>query len=748
MKKIVILFLIIPSLIFITGCNNTEHESVLATKITGVFQTTVIPLPENYGVLTPSSYCDGIFITDLFYTDDSGESYYNDLNRKTLTFSKDGSSVSVSDAEPTDNYTTRWIFSDVQFVVNNNSSVSYMVDDEIFTTIDLSAIQNYTTNSSFDADSFSVLEIIPSPTNEYYILSTAGLVLVSPSGEIQWSYNEISYLSDIVMTEHGLIGLCIEDTNSVWLLDKSTGSAITEIEMPPQVLNGAGIGGTNPNITLYSGNSEFDFYVATDQAIFGIVLSEQNDESISGSSTEWLNWLNSDLNPKNISNLCIADNTITAIYSDSYTNEKQLFLLTKIPDDEIVPKMILSLAFLSEDSGINNVIFHAIEDFNRSNSEYRIITTDFTIYDKDIRHTIFGAELASGNIPDIVILSTSSTQDTSISNYVNSDIFCNLLPYMESNSSFDHSNLLGYVTTPYITNGEQNIFPLKPSVETEFGTAAYFSEPLTIEETFMAIDCLPTNVYWSTSAVGFKRTTLQSILHDFVDFQAGSCTFDSDTFTYAIRKLHEISDDTRITGVSTRDEYFSIIHDEKLRLVSYAPTSLYNYAKLDFYLDEDAVAVGFPNQEKKLFVQNMPGTYFAVTEGCEDKDTAFDFMNYIYNSFGETDYNDGNYAFFTQDIYRQADKYINKTFVVENGYIRTYEDDTVPATASNHFKITDTTVDEYIAFLNAIDAVLPTDSPIYSIVQEEFYGYENRKPEETVKAIQSRASIYMSEQYQ
>lgn len=746
MKKIVILFLIIPSLIFITGCNKTEYESVLATEITGVFKTTVIPLPENYGVLNPASYCDGIFITDLFYSDDAGESYYNNLNRKTLTFTTDGSSVYVTDAEATDNYTTRWIFSNIQFVVKSDFSVYYMVDDEIFTTIDLPSILNCETNVSSDADSFSILEIIPTYTNEYYILTTAGLVLVSSSGEIRWSQTEIGDLSDIAMTDHGLIGLCIKETNSVWFLDESTGSAIIEIEMPPQVIYGSGIGGANNTISLYSGNSEFDFYVVTGQAIFGIVLSEQKDNSIFGSATEWLNWLNSDINPKNISNLCIADNTITAIYSD--TDENQLFLLTKIPDDEIVPKKILSLAFLSEDSGINNVIFHAIEDFNRSNSEYRIITTDFTTYDKDIRHTIFGAELASGNIPDIVILSTSSTQDTSISNYVNSDIFCNLLPYMESNSSFDHNNLLGYVTTPFTTNGEQNIFPLKPSVETEFGTAAYFSEPLTIEETFLAIDSLPTNVYWSTNAVGFKRTTLQSILHDFVDFQAGSCAFDSDTFAYAIRKLHEISDDTRITGVSTRDEYFSIIHDEKLRLVSYAPTSLYNYAKLNFYLDGEAVAVGFPNQEKKLFVQNMPGTYFAVTEGCEAKDTAFDFINYIYNSFGETDYNDGNYAFFTQDIYRQADKYINKTFVVENGQIRSYEDNEIPADTSNHFKITDSTADEYIAFLNSIDAILPTDSPLYSIVQEEFYGYENRKPEETVKVIQSRASIYMSEQYQ
>ena len=51
--------------------------------------------------------------------------------------------------------------------------------------------------------------------------------------------------------------------------------------------------------------------------------------------------------------------------------------------------------------------------------------------------------------------------------------------------------------------------------------------------------------------------------------------------------------------------------------------------KLNFYMDGEAVAVGFPNQEKKLFVQNMPGAYFAVTEGCETKDTAFDFLNYI-----------------------------------------------------------------------------------------------------------------------
>ncbi|MBQ5355227.1 MAG: hypothetical protein IIU08_05095, partial [Clostridia bacterium] len=55
--------------------------------------------------------------------------------------------------------------------------------------------------------------------------------------------------------------------------------------------------------------------------------------------------------------------------------------------------------------------------------------------------------------------------------------------------------------------------------------------------------------------------------------------------------------------------------------------------------------------------------------------------------------------------------------------------------------------DEYISFLNSIDALLPTDSPIYEIYTEECGSPLPRSPEDTARVIQSRVSVFLSERF-
>ena len=101
MKKYFSLIVFALALTFCFGCSSSRNESVITKGVTGVFRSTVIPIPEGYGVFTPCRFDGDHFTADLFFTDSDG-SYYNDYNRKSMTFGIDGSILSVTDADETD----------------------------------------------------------------------------------------------------------------------------------------------------------------------------------------------------------------------------------------------------------------------------------------------------------------------------------------------------------------------------------------------------------------------------------------------------------------------------------------------------------------------------------------------------------------------------------------------------------------------------------------------------------------------
>ena len=129
---------------------------------------------------------------------------------------------------------------------------------------------------------------------------------------------------------------------------------------------------------------------------------------------------------------------------------------------------------------------------------------------------------------------------------------------MEGNSSFNYNDLLGYVRKPYLIDGKQYIFPLKPTTRTQFGLGSYFSGPLTADETFDAIKALSDETYWTNSSIAFSNYTLQSTFEDFVDRSGGTCSFDSKAFVSILQELLDMDTDTCI--ISTPYDAYRAVH--------------------------------------------------------------------------------------------------------------------------------------------------------------------------------------------
>ena len=145
MKKYFSLIVFALALTFCFGCSSSRNESVITKGVTGVFRSTVIPIPEGYGVFTPCRFDGDHFTADLFFTDSDG-SYYNDYNRKSMTFGIDGSILSVTDADETDASGSGWIFGDSHFDFDGESTLAYISGNDQIFELNLEGIFKYDSN--------------------------------------------------------------------------------------------------------------------------------------------------------------------------------------------------------------------------------------------------------------------------------------------------------------------------------------------------------------------------------------------------------------------------------------------------------------------------------------------------------------------------------------------------------------------------------------------------------------------------
>ena len=105
-------------------------------------------------------------------------------------------------------------------------------------------------------------------------------------------------------------------------------------------------------------------------------------------------------------------------------------------------------------------------------------------------------------------------------------------------------------------------------------------------------------------------------------------------------------------------------------------------------------------------------------------------------------------SYFTDDIYNEYSELEDKSIVITSTSALICDDSNLPTNPIKTYKITEQDVQEYIDYLNSISELLPTDSPIYSIYREECSALSSKPIENIAKVIQSRVSIYLSEQYQ
>lgn len=394
------------------------------------------------------------------------------------------------------------------------------------------------------------------------------------------------------------------------------------------------------NVWNYFPGDGFSFYYNDDEALYGYDMA-------TGTSTLLMNFLNSDVTSNAVNNVIILskDCFISNGY-DNATGGYQLMKLERLPDDQQIPKYIMTVASMNAWSVQNEVI-----RFNRQSDEYRFVMKIYSPEDyyvdttKEYNYeelqqqalTALNNDIIAGNVPDVLVVDPAMQMDS----YISKGLFADLYTLLDNDGRFKREDFLTNVLDAYAVNGK--LYELAPSfnVRTLVGKKSMIGDRTgwTMKEFVEWSKTIPegAKVFYELTRDQLLDLFLTYAYEEFVDPDTGECSFDSEDFKLILEYVKDMP--TKSFWEQMNDEYDPSIYEEyenrfredkamlEQAYINYF-NSLVEMMSYTFYTEEDLVMVGLPSMDRSGAVIYASPTY-AVSAQSPVIDGAWAFVSYF-----------------------------------------------------------------------------------------------------------------------
>ncbi len=510
---------------------------------------------------------------------------------------------------------------------------------------------------------------------------------------------------------------------------------------------------------------------------FGCTLFYSNGEGINtfdaatGKTGKALNYINSDLNAAYISNVTPINETQMVAVNTDYDSgmaEQSILLLTHVPDEEVTPKRVLTFGTTS----LSYDTRRAIINFNKSSDAYRIEVRDYSSYsgtvsvaslasdslsdsgyDPDAGLKQFNTDIISGNVPDIIQI----TSDMPYDSYVSKGLFADLYPLLDADADVSRGDYLANVLEALETDGKLYSIAPKFSVMTVIGKTSNVGEGTswTMSDFMKLVKNLPedTELFEDMTRRSFMEYALTLSASTYLNYETGECHFDSEAFRDLLEAAKLFPEEIDYATMYGDDfdwaEYEMRYRNDKTllsMLYLYGFSTVHEQEKAEF--GDSVSLVGFPSDDGNGSAI-MLTAQFAIYSKSKNTEGAWEFLKY-----------------FIQDEYQESDSYSGfpvKLSALTKKMASDIEPDTYEDEDGNIVEIENTwwIGDEEIVigyateeeaqrvydFLGTLHTIYRTDSSLMDIVYEEAGAYfaGQKSAEDVAAVIQNRATIYMAE---
>ena len=468
------------------------------------------------------------------------------------------------------------------------------------------------------------------------------------------------------------------------------------------------------NAALFSGNGN-EIYLWDTSGIYLADLSKKEIKPL-------LNWVSNGISGQDIKRLAVMeDGTIAASllsYGEKETTAEAVFL-EKADASEGKERKVLRLLCAESSTDLEDMVLR----FNKANSDYRIELKDYSVYED--AGTRLNLELASGAVPDLLYLN-----GLPVDLYEAKGLFTDLYPLMEKDGEVKKEAFLDSVIKASEQDGKLYYLPYSFYIRAFAGGKKFVGdrEGWSFEEMMEAYKNRSEDRVFSAGfryREDFWQNFFASMTADFVSWDTGEVRFDSEKFltmlefTKTLPQIADAKGSDRIDEEAAAESGSLQMVDLMLTSVSTLPV----YTEL-FKHEDGYTIVSYPSEDKNngLFMGSMLQPA-AITEQCEDKEGAWEFLRSFYTYEGQKNFSVSGLAFMVRkDVFEEQ----------------------IDA-------LTEEEADKLRLAVDRIDKVYPgnndVSAKIVDIISEEaaaFYAGD-KTAEETAEIIQNRVKLYVSE---
>jgi hypothetical protein len=385
-----------------------------------------------------------------------------------------------------------------------------------------------------------------------------------------------------------------------------------------------------------------------------------------------------------------------------------LYALKKVPASTSADRTELTLAAVGY---VPPELNAAVANFNASDEKCKV---KIIAYDDALA---LNTEITAGRAPDLLL-----TDSLPFNAFAAKGLFEDLTPYFADNA------LVGPVRNALSTNGA--LYRAAPAfmIMTLFGNSDFagsetgwtFGEMTALADESSA-SAFPSN--WNRENA-LQFLVLQNI-EEYVDWDSGDVRFDTPDFKAVLEAVKAFP----VTNEQYEDD-ITLVNDGRQLTLQRALISHLDFARIDTQLGGKSIAKGFPGEGKSAGALLTTPFTLAMTAMCIDKDGAWRFLE------SALAIDAGCFASLQTKFDEQASLAASKEYAAEQSVYVNY-----PPMSENQLQRLE-------AFLAQVNTLAGGDRTISAIIAEEAAPYfaGQKSLDDAARIIQSRASIYVSEQ--
>ena len=506
---------------------------------------------------------------------------------------------------------------------------------------------------------------------------------------------------------------------------------------------------------VFPGSGGFLYCYDRGDSLWGVTAAGAAGGAESPAGKLLVRWSNVDVEHADVLFFSLLpDGRIAAVTSSAADGPRTELVLLTETDRAAEDRTVLTFATL----GLDYQTRSRIIDFNRTNGKYRIEIRDYGQYntgdDGSAGLTRLNTEIGAGSVPDIL-----DVRGLPIRQYGAKGLLEDLWPYIESDPDLGREALVESVFRAAEQDGALYQIFDGFTIATAAGASQVVGDRTrwTMDELLAALQTMPQGCQISgegnTKGSMLELTVLRD-LDRFVDWETGTCGFDSQEFIDALRLCDAFPLDFDWSAVDWEDYQtdFERVRGGKQMLYDGDLTCFEDLQMLDALFGGPAAFVGYPTSGRCGSAFRVDrGQVMAMSSACKDKEGAWTFLRELL--LPREDGEDWFYRFPSnrRDFDAMAEKAMTQEMTLdENGQEVAAPHGGVAGEgfSVDFYAMTQEQLDRFMALCEAIDTVAEGGDGVAGVVREGTRAFFNgdESAEDAARQIQSRVKLYLGEQ--